>query len=246
MALHPPKPFPDGRPPIQIVVVGRDHDARALAEHLATASCFVRVAEDVGGPATPTPVPEGRIRSIRRGVRIALRDDEVLTIDRGLVALGVLHDDGTDVLLGLSGANDVVIGHPDDRCCLQLVAHTDVDARIEPWNIAVRDPLFPNRVRARLRAMEAWAAAQARPHLSQRLLGILELLAERFGEPAAGGVRITARLTHAHLAAAIGTTRPTMTRLLASLAHRRRVWQTGTGNAARFCLTRSTHDHVHS
>jgi len=245
MVLHPPTPSHDRRRPIQVVVLGRGHDADTVAEHLAAAGVSVRVSDGGDAAGTARTPPDLRIRAFRRGERIALADDDVLTVQRGIVALGVLHDDGTDVLLGLSGPNDVVIGHPDDRCCLQLVAHTDVDGRIERWNAAVQDPHFPNRVRARLRAMEAWAAAQARPHLQQRLLGILELVAERFGEPTAGGARITARLTHTQLAAAIGTTRPTMTRLLASLARSRRVWLTGSGHAARLCIKRSSHDHTH-
>ena len=52
---------------------------------------------------------------------------------------------------------------------------------------------------------------QAHPYLEQR---ILSLLAEQFGVPDKEGVLIGVRLTHSQIAAAVGATRSTVTRLI--------------------------------
>lgn len=197
-----------------------------------------------GATAITRPGTEGRSH-YRRGDRIALSEHDVLTVVEGVVSLTVLHEDGSEVLLGLSGPDDLVIGHPEDRCCLHLTAHTDVGVDVLTWDDAIARGAFAGRVRARLRSMEAWAAAQARPHLEQRLLGILDLLAERFGRPAGSLTAIDVRLTHGQLASAIGTTRPTVTRLLASLKRRRLVATRGRGPDERLCLTRHDRSHHH-
>lgn len=85
--------------------------------------------------------------------------------------------------------------------------------------------------------MEAWAAMQARPHLDQRIMGLLALLAEQFGEAHASGHLVNVRITHAQLAAAVGATRTTITRTLGNLRTRGELVQVGKGEAERFCLT---------
>ncbi len=79
---------------------------------------------------------------------------------------------------------------------IQVVAHTPAVISVEDWEQAAARPDFPEKLRARLQRMEAWAAMQARPYLDQRILGILSLLAEQFGVPHPAGTRIELRLTH--------------------------------------------------
>jgi len=44
---------------------------------------------------------------------------------RGIVAITAVHVDGPEVLLGLCGPSQIPVGHPQDICGIQLVAHTD-------------------------------------------------------------------------------------------------------------------------
>ncbi len=159
-------------------------------------------------------------RSYQTGERILLDPDSVLEVLEGVVALAMIHEDGTEVLLGLYGPGQVLAGHPEDACGIQLSAQTGTAVRIQPWAEAARQPGFADRLRDRLRSMEAWAAMQARPQIEQRLLGILSLLAEQFGRPSSKGMAIEILVTQSQLASAVGATRTTVTRLLGGLRRR--------------------------
>ena len=190
-----------------------------------------------GPPRSPaTHRPSRPSRQYRGGERIALDPENVLEIQEGIVALTVLHEDGAEVLLGLYGPGQVLTGHPEDRCCIQLQAHTDTSVRIRRWTEAVQNETFAERLRDRLRHMEAWAAMQARPQIEQRLLGILALLAEQFGRPAAKGTLVDVRVTHAQLASAVGATRTTVTRLLGQLRRQGALALVQAPGGERFCL----------
>jgi CheY-like chemotaxis protein len=175
-------------------------------------------------------------RHYRTGEPIVLAAESTLEVEAGIVALTVIHDDGAEVLLGLYGPGQVLAGHPEDTCCIQLSAHTEVRARIQSWPESGGLPAFPERLRDRLRQMEAWAAMQARPQIEQRLLGILSLLAEQFGRVTPQGTVIEVRITHAQLAAAVGVTRATVTRRVGLLRRRGLLAVTGSGGGERYCL----------
>jgi hypothetical protein len=175
-------------------------------------------------------------RQYPRGTRIRLADDEVLRVVTGVIAQRVIHRDGTDVLIGLFGANQLLVGHPDDSCCLDLIAHDDTLAVVQPWSEAAQVDGFATSLRERLRHLEAWAAVQAQAHLSARIVGLLSLLADQFGRRYANALVIDVRLTHGQLAAATGTTRATVTRVLGALKRRGLAWTAGAGPAQRFCL----------
>lgn len=179
-----------------------------------------------------------------RGERILLDERDVLVVERGIVATTVLHEDGTEVLVGLAGPGEVVVGHPHDACCLELHAHTDARVVVQPWEHASTTPRFAERLRGRLRWSEAWAAMQARPHLEDRVLGLLSLLAEAFGEPHPAGTRVNVRMTHAQLAAALGATRATITRLIGRLRRHGALTTEGLGAEERFIL-RVLERHTH-
>ena len=169
--------------------------------------------------------------------RILLNAESTLEVEAGIVALTVIHADGTEVLLGLYGPGQLLAGHPEDACCIQLYAHTKAAVRIQPWTEAVRrHPDFADRLRDRLRLMEAWAAMQARPQIEQRLLGILSLLAEQFGRPVPKGVRIEVKITQSQLASAVGATRTTVTRLLGDLRRRGLLLYDRSEDGERYCL----------
>lgn len=175
-------------------------------------------------------------RRYERDDLIALERDAILEVREGIVAQTVIHADGTEVLLGLCGPGQLLIGHPDDSCCLQLLAHTDARVTIRGWSAAADQPHFAERLRARLRQVEAWSAMGARHYLDQRVIGILGLLGEQFGRPQDGGLLIDVRITHAQLATAVGATRTTVTRILGELRARNLLTTVGSGASERFCL----------
>jgi CRP-like cAMP-binding protein len=170
------------------------------------------------------------------GERIVLGPDGTLQVLEGVIALTVIHEDGTEVLLGLCGPGQVVAGHAEETCCMQLRAQTATVVRVQTWDEAARQPEFADRLRERLRCAEAWAAMQALPHIEQRLLGILSLLAGQFGRPAGEGMLIEVLITQAQLASAVGATRTTVTRLLGQLRRRGLLIALRAGRGERYGL----------
>lgn len=188
-----------------------------------------------GGAPAPAEF-SSTLRRVQRGDPIFLEPDSVLFIHEGVLATMMVHSDGTEVLLGLSGAGHILVTHPEDDCFIQVLAHTKAVVSILSWEQAVLQPVFSEKLRARLQYMEAWAAMQARKYLDQRILGILSLLAEQFGERHSEGIVINLRLTHAQLAAAVGATRTTITRVLRELRMAGKLSTDGSGRAERFVL----------
>lgn len=185
-------------------------------------------------------------RTYQRADPIILEHDGVVEVQSGVVALRAVHYDGAEVLLGLCGPGHTLVYHPADSCNLHLAAHTDAHVRLKPWAEAALEPNFAEQLRARLQQMEAWAAIQARPHLGQRVLGLLSLLAEQFGEPHPEGALVNVRLTHAQLASAASATRTTITRTLGDLKMRGHLLTHGSGEAERFIIRqRETGAHQH-
>ena len=184
-------------------------------------------------------------RSYTRGALIPTTPDLLLQVEEGVVAQVVIHSDGAEVLLGLHGSGQLLTPHPTDSCYLNLQAHTDVRLAVMPWQHALTLPDLSNRLRARLWQQEAWAAMQARPNLDERILGVLALLAEQFGQSTPQGLLIDVRLTHAQLATAVGATRTTVTRLLGELRRRQALSTVGEGLEERFVLHQlPAHQHI--
>lgn len=174
-----------------------------------------------------------RRRTFQAGETLPLRVEESLRIIEGVVAQLVWHEDGAAGLLGLWGPGHLLTGHPEDACCLTLRAHTRVVAEVGKLDVNGENL---EKLLLRIRCLEAWSSAQSRQNVEQRLLGVLSLLAEQYGEGAEEGTRISVRLTHAQLAETIGATRATVTRLLGVLRRRGLVWTVSSSQGERFCL----------
>lgn len=184
-------------------------------------------------------------RTYRRGELILLEADAVLHVEEGILATTMIHQDGVEVLLGLSGRGQIVVAHPDDNCHIQIIAHTEAKVQIEPWDVAAEQPDFLAKLRARLQQMEGWAAMQARPSLQQRVLGLLGLLSEQFGLHSQYGILINVRITHGQLAAAVGATRTSITRVLSELRAQGRVSTVSKDGEDLFCLAEQPKHHSH-
>lgn len=184
-------------------------------------------------------------RTYRRGELILLEADAVLYVDDGILATTMIHQDGVEVLLGLSGKGQIVVAHPNDNCHIQIIAHTEAKVQIEPWDVAAGQPDFLAKLRARLQQMEGWAAMQARPSLQQRVLGLLGLLSEQFGINSKQGVLIDVRMTHGQLAAAVGATRTSITRVLSEMRAQGRVSTVKKDGEDLFYLVEQPEHHSH-
>lgn len=184
-------------------------------------------------------------RTYRRGELILLEADAVLHVEDGILATTMIHQDGVEVLLGLSGKGQIVVAHPDDNCHIQIIAHTEAKVKIEPWDVAADQADFLAKLRARLQQMEGWAAMQARPSLQQRVLGLLGLLSEQFGMHSQHGTLIDVRITHGQLAAAVGATRTSITRVLSELRAQGRVSTVNKDGEDLFCLVEQPEHHSH-
>jgi CRP-like cAMP-binding protein len=177
-----------------------------------------------------------RQQRYERGQVIIPEQYAVMEVIEGVIAVTVIHEDGAEVLLGLCGPGQTLVGHPEDSCSIRLRSHTATAVRVRSWDEAMQDIELPQQMRVRLQQMEAWAAMQARPHLDQRIMGLLSLLAEQFGRQQNKGMVIDVRITHQQLASAIGATRTTITRLLRDMKRAGQLTTIGSGNSERFCL----------
>jgi CRP-like cAMP-binding protein len=217
--------------------------AAAVLPAAATPELFLQTIQTLAASPTSASVQQPRLYHYHRGDLILPETNAVIEVNEGVIALNVVHHDGAQVLLGLCGPGQTLIGHPHDTCSLQLVAHTDSAVTFRSWAEAARSSGFNERLRSRLQHLEAWAAMQARPNLDQRIMGLLSLLADQFGEPYEQGTLINIRITHVQLASAVGTTRSTITRTLGDLKTRGLLGLVGSGDSERFCLYAIEHGH---
>lgn len=175
-------------------------------------------------------------RIYKAGERIRLDPDGALEVLAGVVALTAIHEDGAEVLLGFCGPGEVLPGHPEEAGGFQIHAHSEARVRVLPWAEAVQQAGFADRLRDRLRTMEAWAAVRALPSLERRLLGVLHLLSRQFGRQTGRGWMIGILITQSQLALAVGGTRSTVSRLLGRLRRRGLLIALRSGRVERYGL----------
>ncbi len=223
-----------------------DDPAVAVAAYRAGARLVLPADTDANGMVAavdalapthlPPSAPAPRVRAFGRGDAIVVPGDVVIEVRSGGVALVVTHADGDEVLLGIAGPGEWLVAHPPDPCGIRLEAFDACEVLVRSWVDACSDPLLPERLRARTQALEGWAAMLARPHLDQRLLGVLGVLADAFGRQSPEGVVIDLRITQQDLALAVGATRSTVTRLIGDLRRRRALDVVAFGGGERYCL----------
>jgi CRP-like cAMP-binding protein len=165
---------------------------------------------------------QGRtLQPYRGGQLIPMYSHEVWIVCRGVVQLSTLYPNGEEALLGLVSPSmpfglPFTLIHP-----YQAVALSDVDlmslslAEVEQ-SPALAQGIF-HHLNRRLRQTEAFLALVGHRRVEDRLRQLLLLLKQEVGQPVSNGTRLSVRLTHQHLANAIGTTRVTVTRLIGQL-----------------------------
>lgn len=155
------------------------------------------------------------------GQVIPLNSDDVWVVCRGVVQLTTLYPTGDEALLGLVTPS-MPFGLPFTTIRpYQAMAMTDVDVMRLSMTEIEQSPTLTRGIfqhlSRRLRQTEALLTMVGHRRVRDRLCELLTLLGREVGHPVDEGTRINIRLTHQHLANAIGTTRVTVTRLLGQL-----------------------------
>jgi CRP-like cAMP-binding protein len=161
------------------------------------------------------------LRCYQSGQMIPLETQKIWVVCRGVVLLSTIYTTGEEALLGLAGPS-TAFGLPLSQVePYQATALSAVDliqmsmAEVE-HSPSLNQDLFRSLNR-RLQQAEMMLALLGQRRVEDRLHQFLLLLKQEVGQPVAEGTRFNVRLTHQHLANALGTTRVTVTRLLGQL-----------------------------
>ncbi len=161
------------------------------------------------------------VHSFCRGQEIPLGEHKIWIVLRGVVLLNTLHPSGDEALLGFA-VPSMPIGQsltqvsPYNAVALsdaELLLLTLEEVRLSP---TIQQALNQQLIR-RLQQSECMTALLGLRRVEDRLKQFLLLLAQSLGEPCEQGRLLSVRLTHQHLANALGTTRVTVTRILNQL-----------------------------
>ncbi len=167
----------------------------------------------------PLKRPEDRhFHSFRSRQSIPLNRNQIWVVQRGVVQLSTLHMNGDETLLGLACPGtafglDWSLVEPYQAVALTEVILVSYSLRDIEQSPALAQELLIYMGR-RLKQTEALLAMAGCRRVEDRLRQLLLLLKTEVGCSMADGTRLEVKLTHQHLASAIGTTRVTVTRLL--------------------------------
>jgi len=159
--------------------------------------------------------------TFRAGQLIPMNPQDVWIVARGVVQLSTFYPNGDEALLGLAVPSmpfglTLSLIQP-----YQAIAMSEVMLMCLNMAEIEQSPQLSQAVLhqmgRRLRQTEAMLAMAGYRRVEERLRQLLTLLQAEIGQPVASGTRLSVRLTHQHLASAIGTTRVTITRLLGQL-----------------------------
>jgi CRP-like cAMP-binding protein len=155
-----------------------------------------------------------------KGDEIPLFPEGVWQVTQGLVQLSANYEDGEQVLFGWAAAGAWFGTQGSDTLDYQAIALSPVYLRwlrldeIES-SMRLSQLLLPELVK-RMRQAELLLIINGRRHTVERLKGLLSLLKEEVGESLPNAqTRISYKFTHQQLASAIGTTRVTVSRMMA-------------------------------
>jgi CRP-like cAMP-binding protein len=155
------------------------------------------------------------------GQNIPMYPYEIWIVCRGVVHLSTLHSSGNEVSLGIAVAS-MPFGLPLTLVDpYQAIAMGAVDLMRLTMSEVEQSPLLAQGIfrhlTRRLQQSEAMLSTVSYRRVEDRLCQILLLLKDEIGQVTDDGIRLSVRLTHQHLANAIGSTRVTVTRALGRL-----------------------------
>lgn len=159
-----------------------------------------------------------RLHFYEKGDNIPLTTQGLWQVYRGVVLLSKTHSNGEDVLLGWAKPagffgkwfNQNQHHQAKALCDVYLKWYSPLELQTSPY--LVNNLL--NHMVTRMEQTETLLAIANLRRVESRLKELLLLLKQHLGQPHKDGVRLEVRLTHQHLASAIGTTRVTVTRVL--------------------------------
>lgn len=152
--------------------------------------------------------------SFTRRSLLPLRHDSLWLIETGVVRTLTLLEDGTSINLGLWGPGDVVGRVLSKADPYEIECLTPVEATLVPahsWHRVTEAMIIHIQ-----RSGELMEILHCR-HAEYSLVRLFTWLAKRFGQEVEQGQLIDLRLTHQDIAALVGLTRVTVTRLLNDL-----------------------------
>lgn len=161
------------------------------------------------------------VYSFKRGQEIPLDANKVWVVLRGVALLNTLYLSGDEALLGLA-IPSMPFGTPLTQVePYSAVALSETELLLLTLDELHRSPTIQQALNQqlirRLQQSESLAALLGLRRVEDRLKQFLLLLAQSLGEPCEQGRLLPVRLTHQHLANALGTTRVTITRILNQL-----------------------------
>jgi CRP-like cAMP-binding protein len=162
---------------------------------------------------------QGRnVTTVKSGLFITMKPHEVLIVCRGVVQLSTLYPNGDEGILGLVCPSmpfglPFAQANPYEAIALTEVVLMRVHIMELEQSPRLAQSLFRELTR-RLQQTEALLAIAGYRRVDDRLRQLLELLRQDLGQVTPQGIRLSVRLTHQQIAALIGTTRVTVTRLL--------------------------------
>lgn len=160
------------------------------------------------------------------GYTIPLHPHDIWIVSRGVIQLRTVHFDGAEMTLGLIYP-EMPFGLPLTQLDpYEAIALTEVVLmRLSQIEIDQSPRLAQEilcQLNRRLKQTEALLSLSNQRFISDRLQTLLLLLKNELGQTTPEGVRIGVRFTHQQLANLVGTSRSTVTRLIAFL--RKKGW----------------------
>lgn len=165
-----------------------------------------------------------RLHFYERGIEIPLNSQGIWQVYRGVVQLNTLNYNGDETLLGwvqplhffgLWLTNiDSYQAKALSNVYLQWFSLTEIET------CANLSQIILHQVVRRVRQTENLLAIAGIKRVEDRLIQLLKLLSEDFGEVIEDTIRLSVRFTHQNLASTINTTRVTVTRLLGDFQRR--------------------------
>jgi CRP-like cAMP-binding protein len=168
----------------------------------------------------PPSVLNKRLYFHTKGDEIPLFPEGVWQVTQGLVQLSANYEDGEQVLFGWAATGAWFGTHGSEAIDYQAIALSPVYLR---WlrldeiegSMRLAQLLLPQLAK-RMRQAELLLIINGRRHTIERLKGLLSLLRDELGESLPNAqTRINYKFTHQQLASAIGTTRVTVSRMMA-------------------------------
>ena len=120
------------------------------------------VATSMAEPEEKDRSVEAEPRSYRATEVIEAGEDSIVKVLSGVVAMRSLQPDGSEVLMGLFGPGDLLVGHPADLCQIDLVAHADAEVSVRAWEDFPPTVEFAGNLRKSLVWLSGWSAMQVR------------------------------------------------------------------------------------